>query len=158
MAVEEEREALGRRAVAGFEDSAAAGATKVSDLKKLKLGAQVGTTSYTAAKDQIAPTTEVAVYDTNDLAVQALKNKQVDGIVVDLPTAFFMTATQLDDGVIVGQLPAKGGAQEQFGAVLDKGSALTPCITSAVDGLRSDGTLDKLVSQWLSTQGAPELK
>jgi polar amino acid transport system substrate-binding protein len=42
--------------------------------------------------------------------------------------------------------------------VLDKGSALTPCITSAVDGLRSDGTLDKLVSQWLSTQGAPELK
>lgn len=130
----------------------------MADLKSAKLGAQVGTTSYTAAKDQIAPTTEVAVYDTNDLAVQALKNKQVDGIVVDLPTAFFMTATQLDDGVIVGQLPAKGGAQEQFGAVLDKGSALTPCITSAVDGLRSDGTLDKLVSQWLSTQGAPELK
>ncbi|MCA0335281.1 MAG: ABC transporter substrate-binding protein [Actinobacteria bacterium] len=147
-----------RQTVITYKGSPIDGKTAVADLKSAKLGAQVGTTSYTAAKDQIAPTTEVAVYDTNDLAVQALKNKQVDGIVVDLPTAFFMTATQLDDGVIVGQLPAKGGAQEQFGAVLDKGSALTPCITSAVDGLRSDGTLDKLVSQWLSTQGAPELK
>jgi len=147
-----------RQAVITYKGSPIDGKTSVADLKGAKFGAQVGTTSYTAAKEQIAPSQEVAVFDTNDLAVQALKNKQIDGIVADLPTAFYMTAAQLDNGVIVGQLPSASGTPEQFGAVLDKGSSLTACITQAVDALRADGTLDKLVAQWLSTQGAPELK
>lgn len=145
-----------RQTVITYKGSSIDGKTSVADLKGAKLGAQVGTTSYTAATQQIAPTEQVAVFDTNDLAVQALKNQQIDGIVVDLPTGFYMTAAQLDDGVIVGQLPAQG-TPEQFGAVLDKGSSLTPCVTAAVDALRADGTLDKLVGEWLSTQGAPEL-
>jgi polar amino acid transport system substrate-binding protein len=147
-----------RQTVISYQGSPIDGKTAVADLKDAKLGAQVGTTSYTAAKEQIAPSQEVAVFDTNDLAVQALKNKQIDGIVADLPTAFYMTSAQLDDGVIVGQLPPVGSTPEQFGAVLDKDSPLTACVTQAVDGLRADGTLDKLVSEWLSTQGAPELK
>jgi polar amino acid transport system substrate-binding protein len=147
-----------RQAVITYKGSPIDGRTTVADLKGAKLGAQVGTTSYNAAKDQIAPSQEVAVFDTNDLAVQALQNKQIDGIVADLPTAFYMTAAQLDDGVIVGQLPNTGSTPEQFGAVLDKGSPLTACISQAVDALRADGTLDTLVAQWLSTQGAPELK
>lgn len=146
-----------RQTVITYHGSPIDGKTTVADLKSAKLGAQVGTTSYTAADEQIAPTEKVAVFDTNDLAVQALQNKQIDGIVADLPTAFYMTAAQLDDGVIVGQLPAVGDT-EQFGAVLDKGSPLTACVTGAVDALRADGTLDKLVAEWLSTQGAPELK
>lgn len=145
-----------RQAVITYQGSPIDGKTKIADLVGAKLGAQVGTTSYDAATEQIKPTTPVAVYDTNDLAVQALKNKQIDGIVVDVPTAFYMTAAQLDHGVIVGQLPSAGHT-EQFGAVLDKGSRLTPCISRAVDALRSDGTLKKLEQQWLSTQGAPEL-
>ena len=147
-----------RQAVITYKGSPIDGKTSVADLKDAKLGAQVGTTSYTAATEQIKPSQDVAVFDTNDLAVQALQNKQIDGIVADLPTAFYMTAAQLDDGVIVGQLPAVGSTPEQFGAVLDKGSPLTACITQAVDALRADGTLDTLVAQWLSTQGAPELK
>ena len=146
-----------RQAVITYKGSPIDGKTTVADLKGAKLGAQVGTTSYDAAKDQVQPTADVAVFDTNDLAVQALKNKQSDGIVADLPTAFYMTAAQLDDGVIVGQLPLQG-EPEQFGAVLDKGSPLTACVTQAVDALRENGTLDTLVTTWLSTQGAPELK
>jgi polar amino acid transport system substrate-binding protein len=135
-----------------------AGAKSVAELKDAKLGAQVGTTSYTAITEQIQPSQRAAVYDTNDLAVQALKNGQVDGIVVDLPTAFYMTAAQLDDGVIVGQLPAGSAQADQLGMVLAKGSALTPCVSQAVDALKSDGTLDKLESQWLSKpDGAPRL-
>jgi polar amino acid transport system substrate-binding protein len=147
-----------RQAVITYKGSPIDGKTTVADLKDAKLGAQVGTTSYIAVKEQIKPDQTIAVFDTNDLAVQALKNKQIDGIVADLPTAFYMTAAQLDDGVIVGQLPAAGASPEQFGAVLDKGSPLTACISQAVDALRADGTLDTLVAQWLSTQGAPELK
>ena len=133
------------------------GATSVADLADAKLGAQVGTTSYTAITDQIQPSEEPAVFDTNDQAVQALKNGQIDGIVVDLPTAYFMTAVQLDDGLIVGQLPLPDGEPEQFGAVLAKGSALTGCISGAVDALRDDGILDQISQEWLAQQGAPEL-
>ena len=133
------------------------GATSVAELADAKLGAQVGTTSYTAITDQIQPSEDPAVFDTNDQAVQALNNGQIDGIVVDLPTAFFMTAVQLDDGMIVGQLPLADGEPEQFGAVLGKDSPLTGCITGAVDALREDGTLDQLNEEWLAQQGAPEL-
>ncbi|HSU34520.1 MAG TPA: ABC transporter substrate-binding protein [Propionibacteriaceae bacterium] len=134
------------------------GATSVAALKEAKLGAQVGTTSYTAITDQIQPTEKPAVYDTNDLAVQALKNGQVDGIVVDLPTAFYVSAAQLDDGTIVGQLPPGSGTPDQFGLVLAKGSSLTSCVSQAVDALKSDGTLADLEAQWLAgTDGAPVL-
>ncbi|QSR31652.1 amino acid ABC transporter substrate-binding protein [Nocardioides sp. S5] len=133
------------------------GVTSIADLADAKLGAQVGTTSYTAITDQIQPAEEPAVFDTNDQAVQALNNGQIDGIVVDLPTAYFMTAVQLDDGTIVGQLPLPDGEPEQFGAVLDKGSPLTDCVSGAVDALREDGILDQIGQEWLAQQGAPEL-
>jgi polar amino acid transport system substrate-binding protein len=133
------------------------GATSLADLADAKLGAQVGTTSYTAITDQIQPSQDPAVFDTNDQAVQALKNGQIDGIVVDLPTAYYMTAVQLDDGKIVGQLPLPEGEPEQFGAVLAKDSPLTDCVSSAVDALREDGILDQINQEWLAQQGAPEL-
>jgi polar amino acid transport system substrate-binding protein len=133
------------------------GVTSIADLADAKLGAQVGTTSYTAIIDQIQPSEEPAVFDTNDQAVQALNNGQIDGIVVDLPTAYFMTAVQLDDGTIVGQLPLPDGEPEQFGAVLDKDSPLTDCVSGAVDALREDGILDQIGQEWLAQQGAPEL-
>jgi polar amino acid transport system substrate-binding protein len=146
-----------RQAVVTYKGSPIDGKTTVADLKGAKLAAQVGTTSYKAITDQVQPSQDPAVFDTNDLAVQALKNKQIDAVVVDVPTAFYMVAAQLDDGVIVGQLP-QAGAAEQFGAVLDKDSTLTPCVTKAVDALRVDGTLEKLQQQYLANAGAPELK
>jgi polar amino acid transport system substrate-binding protein len=146
-----------RQAVVSYQGSAIDGKTTVADLASAKLGAQVGTTSYKAIKDQIKTTAQPAVFDTNDLAVQALKNESIDGIVVDLPTAFYMTAAQLDNGVIVGQLPSTG-TPEQFGAVLDLGSPLTACVSQAVDALRANGTLDRFAAQWLTAAGAPELK
>ncbi len=146
-----------RQTVITTEGSPIDGATSLADLKDAKLGAQVGTTSYVAITDQIQTSEQAAPYDTNDQAVQALENGQIDGIVVDLPTAYYMTAAQLDAGVIVGQLPAASGDVEQFGAVLDKGSPLTQCVTQAVDALREDGTLDQLAEEWLAQQGAPEL-
>ncbi len=136
-----------------------AGATSIAQLKGAKLGAQVGTTSLDALNAQIAPTTKAAVFSTNDDAKLALQNGQIDGLVVDLPTAFYITGAELDNGKIVGQLPASGGTPEQFGAVLDKGSPLTGCVSTAVDQLRTAGTLAALEKEWLASAGtAPELK
>jgi polar amino acid transport system substrate-binding protein len=146
-----------RQAVITTAGSKIANAKSVADLVDAKLGAQVGTTSYTALRDIIKPKQAPGVYDSNDLAVQALKNKQLDGIVVDLPTGFYMTAAQLDNGKIVGQLPASSDKPEQFGFVLEKGSKLTACLSQAVDALRGDGTLTRLQEQFLTSEGAPEL-
>ncbi|MET7850971.1 ABC transporter substrate-binding protein [Streptomyces avermitilis] len=148
-----------RQAVIALKSSKAAKAEGVADLKGLKLGAQVGTTSLDYINDVVKPTQEPAAYAKNDQAKSALKNGQVDAIVVDLPTAFYITAAEVTDAKIVGQFENQGAAPEQFGLVLDKGSALTSCVTSAVDALRKDGTLAKIEKQWLSEAvDAPVLK
>lgn len=145
------------QAVVTLEGSPAAGATTLAQLQGVRLGAMVGTTSLTAAQESIAPTTDVAVYNDNDQVKQALESGLVDAIVVDLPTALYMTAAELDGGVLVGQLPDSAGG-DAFGLVLDKGSALTGPVTDAVDALRADGTLAELEARWLTdAAGAPVL-
>lgn len=142
------------QAVVAIASSPAAGVTTLDGLEGLKLGAQVGTTSYTAAQ-AIDP--GVAVFNNNDDGKAALSNGQIDGLVVDLPTAFAVQA-ELPGGVIVGQLPAGTEKKEQFGIVLDKGSSLTPCVSTAVDTLGDDGELFKLQKVWLTGAGnAPVL-
>jgi polar amino acid transport system substrate-binding protein len=130
--------------------SAAEGATSIADLKDLRIGAQVATTSLDALEEVIEPNTEPVVFNTNDDAKLALQNGQVDAIVTDLPTAFFITAAELDDGVIVGQLDTGDESGDQFGLLLEKDSPLTDCVSQAVDALREDGTLDDLEQEWLA--------
>jgi polar amino acid transport system substrate-binding protein len=130
--------------------SAADGATGVADLKALRVGAQVATTSLQVLTDVIDPDAGPVVFNSNDDAKLALQNGQVDAIVVDLPTAFYITAAELDNGKIVGQLENSGDGGDQFGLLLEKGSALTDCVTQAVDALRDNGTLAGLETKWLS--------
>jgi len=145
------------QAVVTIKSSPAAKVTTVAGLRDLRLGAQVGTTSYDAAK-AVGAKVPINVYNNNDDAKAALTNGQIDALVLDLPTAF-QVQSELTDGVIVGQLPSSTDKPEQFGIVLDKGSALTSCVSGAVDALRSDGTLAKLQQQWLAEAGnAPVLK
>lgn len=147
------------QAVIALGKSKAAGVTDIAGLKGLKIGAQVGTTSYDAIVDQIKPSSKPAVFNTNDDAVKALQNGQIDALVTDLPTAFYITAAQVQGSKIVGQLPTGSGTPEQFGMVLDKGSALTDCVSKAVDAVKADGTLDAITKQWLTADaGAPVLK
>jgi len=134
-----------------------ASATTISELASFKLGAQVGTTSYSLIVDTIKPTAEPSVYDTNDAAIEALKAKQIDGIVVDLPTADFMTNVQLENGVAVGKFDLATG--EHFSLVLAKGSPLTACVNDAIATLTDDGTLAGFVTKWLPFQdGVPAFK
>ena len=138
--------------------SKAASAKSLADLKGLKLGAQVGSTSYTAITDVIRPSSQPKVYDDNDKAKLALKNGQVDAIVVDLLTGLYLTDVELKGGVMIGKLPLDQGRPEQLGMVLAKGSPLTGCVSGAVDALRKDGTLAGLEKRWLKeATGTAEL-
>jgi polar amino acid transport system substrate-binding protein len=148
------------QAVVTTKGSKAAGVKDLAGLTGLKLGAQVGTTSYLAITNVIKPSSAPKVFDDNDKAKLALANGQIDALVVDLPTALYLAAADLKDGVVVGQVPsAVSGTVEQFGMVLEKGSSLTPCVSQAVDALRADGTLKTLETTWLTdAAGAPLLK
>jgi polar amino acid transport system substrate-binding protein len=132
-------------------------AQSTADLQQYKLGAQIGTTSYQYITEFIKPSKQPAVFDTNDAAVAALKNGQIDGLVVDLPTAFYVTAAQVPNSKIVGQFPT-GNAGERFGMVFEKGNKLVGCVNAALIQLKHDGTLEKLQEKWLAkVGGAPIL-
>src|SRR3954453_23322029 len=131
----------------------------IKGLAGYKLGAQLGTTSYAFIKGQIKPTQQPAVFNSNAAAVLALKNKQIDGLVVDLPTAFFVTAVQVPNGKILGQFDNKGKTTDRFGVVLAKGHPLAACVNKAITTLRANGTLKNLQRLWLAkATGAPILK
>ncbi len=139
------------QAVITTESSPAAGATSIADLQGFLIGAQVGTTSFDAIEQQIQPTAGAQVFNTNDDAKLALESGQVDAIVVDLPTAFYLTGVELTGGLIIGQLPkADGKSGDEFGLVLAKDSPLTAEVTAAVDALRDDGTLQAIADEWLA--------
>ena len=131
-----------------------AAAKSIADLASYQFGAQAGTTSYDTIVNVIKPTKEPRVYDSNDAAITALNNKQIDGLVVDLPTAFYVTAAQMDNGVIVGQFPPTGGEQEHFSLVLARGSALTACVNGALAAMKADGSLGAITKEWMSDKAS----
>jgi polar amino acid transport system substrate-binding protein len=146
------------QAVVGRKGKPIASVRSVAGLRKFKLGAQLGTTSYQYIVRSIKPSSQPLVYKTNDLAVQALKNGLIDGIVVDLPTAFYVTAVQVSDGAIVGQFPS-GTSKEGFGLVLQKGNPLVTCVNKALDRLWTNKAIKNLQRIWLAkATGAPVLK
>ena len=139
------------QAVVALADNPVASVTSTADLAKYRFGAQTGTTSYKTITDVIKPTAEASLYKSNDAAISGLKAKQIDAIVVDLPTAFYMAAAQLDNGKVVGQFPAPSGADaEHFSVVLSKGSPLTTCINGAIKAITDDGSLAAITKEWLS--------
>jgi polar amino acid transport system substrate-binding protein len=132
----------------------------IKGLASFKLGAELGTTSYAFIKSRIKPSQTPAVYNSNAAAVLALKNKQIDGLVVDLPTAFYVSAVQVPNSKILGQFENRGGATtDRFGVVLQKHNPLTSCVDRAITSLRKSGTLTKLQRLWLAkATGAPILR
>jgi polar amino acid transport system substrate-binding protein len=146
------------QAVVTYKGSAIEGKTTIAELKGSKLGVAVATTSLDYVKDQIG--VEPQVFNDNAAAVTALINGQIDGIVLDLPSAFYVSAVQIEDGngLILGQLPSTGEG-DNFGLLLAKDSPLTSCVSQAVDAIKADGSLDAITATWLGTDaGAPVLK
>jgi polar amino acid transport system substrate-binding protein len=139
------------QALVAVEGTPITDAGSIADLTEFKLGAPVGTTSFDYIEQNIQPSQEPAVYDTLNDSVTALNNGQVDGIVVDLPTGFYLAdpfVQEVKDGVIVGQF-ATAGEQEYFGMVFEDGNTLVECVNRALETLGEDGTLDAIQQEWL---------
>ncbi len=136
--------------VIALKDSPVADATSIADLADFRLGAQTGTTSLTAIRDVIKPDQQPLVFQDTNAAKQALQNGQVDAILADVPTAYYITAVEIPQGEIVGQFQPETGEQEQFGMLFEKGSSLVPCVDAALAAMRADGSLDAIEKKWLS--------
>jgi len=133
-----------------------ADATTLADLKTFKLGAQIGTTSYQYIVDTIQPDQDPAVFDRSVDVIQALNNEQIDGYLVDAPTAYVnVLIGQAENGVVVGQFANNG---EYFGMTFDKDSPLVECVNLAIEELTSDGTLADLQAKWLENLDYPVIK
>jgi polar amino acid transport system substrate-binding protein len=144
------------QAVVALKDSEAAQAKSLAELQDAKIGVQISTTSLEAVEEEIEPSSKPEVFNSSNDVVTALKNEQIDAVVVDLPTALYLTAVQVPQAAVVGQFSAPGG--DQWGALLEKESALTSCVSQAVEALKSSGELEKITRRWMSqAAGAPEL-
>jgi len=145
------------QAIVALEGSAAEGATTVADLVDVKFGAQAGTTSLAFIDEVIQPSQDVFVYDDNVGAKAALEANQIDAAVFDLPTALFVSGVEIEGSLVVGQFPADaGGTTDEFGFVLEKDSALTPCVDVAITAITDSGELDAITQEWLADfTGAP---
>jgi polar amino acid transport system substrate-binding protein len=134
------------QALLGFSDSEIAGATSIDELKAYRLGARVGTTSLDFINDVIAPDTEPLVYDTNADAKAAFDAGQLDGLVLDLPTAFFVSAVEIEGSTVIAQFPASEEEPEQFGMLFEEGNPLRDCVNEALANI----DLDAIQQEWLS--------
>jgi polar amino acid transport system substrate-binding protein len=144
------------QAVVGIKGTPITKAKSIAALKPFTLGAAIGTTSYNYITRYIRPSEKPKVYDTNNDAVTAMKNKQIDGLVVDFPSTGYITGVQVPTSTVVGRLPTKG-TRERFGMVFEKGSTLDSCVNRALAAMRANGTLTRLEKRWLAG-GAPLLK
>ena len=146
------------QAVITVEGSPAASATSLADLEGLLIGAASGTTSFDAIEETINPSAGAQAFNNNDDAKLALETGQIDALVVDLPTAFYLTGVELTGGIIIGQLPASAGVSDEWGLVLSKDSPLTEAVNEALQNLIDSGRLQEIIDQWLGQdQGAPDL-
>jgi polar amino acid transport system substrate-binding protein len=148
------------QALVSLKGAPIAKAKSQADLKQYRLGAQLGTTSLDYINDNIQPDKDARVYDTSADVVAALNAKQIDGIVVDLPTAFFLVgAEEVKNGTVVGQFPGAAGEQEHFGMLFEEGNPLRDCVNDALSELKDDGTLEQIQQEWLSEKtSAPVLQ
>ena len=147
------------QAVITLKDSPAAGATSLEELAGYKLGAQTGTTSLTAIRDIIQPDEDPLVFEDTNVAKQAMQNGQVDAILADLPTAFYISAVEIPGSRLIGQFQPETGEQEEFGLLFEQGSELLPCVNQALESIKDDGTLDAIEQEWLSdVVNVPELQ
>jgi polar amino acid transport system substrate-binding protein len=143
------------QAVIAKKSAPAANAASLADLKDAQIGVQIGTTSLDAVNASIQPSKQPKVFDDSNATVTALKQDQVEAVVTDLPTALFLTAVEIPSAKVVGQFSAPGG--DTWGALLEKDSPLTPCVSKAISDLKDSGQLDKITEQWMGSETAPEL-
>ena len=124
----------------------------LDNLGEKMIGTQRGTTGYIYASD--TPENggygedHVSGYDNGATAVQALVNGQVDAVIIDeAPAKEYVAA---NEGLTI--LPGNW-VEEQYCAAVNQGNeALLNAINTALNELMEDGTVDEIISKYISAE------
>jgi polar amino acid transport system substrate-binding protein len=117
-----------------------------AELRSYVYGDQIGTTSLAFINDKLQPSQQTQVFDTLNDVKSALQDGRIQALVVDTPTAQYISTSQIPHSVMVGQFPGGG---EHYGLLFAKGDPLVGCVNKAISALRADGTLARLQHQYL---------
>lgn len=111
----------------------------------LILGAQLGTTNAQLGEELVGGE-RLRLYDTFNAAVLALRNGDVDGVIIDGVTA--EAFAQQYAGELVVEIT--GLSSDPLGLVFQEGDPLLDAFNEGLAQIREDGTLQELVATWFA--------
>jgi polar amino acid transport system substrate-binding protein len=121
--------------------------TGLADARRLRFGVQRDTSGAAYLERTLHPAEPARAFDSTTAAFMALRAGQVDAVMSDVPIV--LDAARTYPGLVVaGQFKT----DEQYGAVLAKGSPNTPALSAVIDQLRDDGVLDRLFQRYFPDQ------
>jgi polar amino acid transport system substrate-binding protein len=106
--------------------------------------ARQSTTEAAFVTDVIRPDAPLQLAADEEAELAAVRAGEVDGALMDLPTALVLTNGDADLATV-----SRFDRTEQYGVVLPKSSANTEAVNKDLASMRADGTLDDLDSRWL---------
>lgn len=123
-------------------------------------GADASTTAVPMLNEIVQPERDALLYGDNVDVTAAMQAGQIDAALFDLPTALYLSAVVLDDGVILGQFPAdRSQNPDQFGLLMEDGNPLRECVDAAITELVESGELAAIETQWLQdATGVPVIE
>ena len=122
--------------------------TGPDDLKGATVGVQLGTTGDIYVSDLEADGTTVERYNKGFEAVQALSQGKIDAVVIDgEPAKTFVAETE---GI---KMLDEAFTEEEYAIAVKKGNTeLLDKINGALGELKADGTLDKIVAEYIKAE------
>ncbi|MEM9754812.1 MAG: transporter substrate-binding domain-containing protein, partial [Pseudomonadota bacterium] len=129
-------------------------------LQGLVWGADANTTAVPMLAEMIGPERDPLLYGDNTDVTAAMQAGQIDAALFDLPTALFLAAVVVEDGVILGQFPAERSENpDQFGLLMEDGNPLRECVDAAIAALGESGALAEIEAEWLQdATGVPVIE
>ena len=118
----------------------------LADLKNMSLCAQSATTGLDYAQHQLHAS-HIQIFTKTAAAFAALQVGRCDAFIMDVPIIASQKKTKPSAyGPVAGQIIT----HEQYGAVMAKGSKLTPDVSAAIRALTKNGTIAKLQQKWFA--------
>jgi polar amino acid transport system substrate-binding protein len=141
-------------AVVALRKSPIADVASIADLRGARLGVLSSNAAGPFVNEVVQPAQPPQLFTDTAALRSALKTGVIDGIAVDLPTAYYLTAVELPRGKIVGQFLARAG-DGGFGLVFQQGNPLVRCVDRVLDQLKASGELQDIQNRWLAGDKAP---
>lgn len=125
------------------------GIRSVADLSGKKIGGQIGTTGYFAAKEIEGATAQT--YDEVGMAIEDLFNGRIDAVICDDPIAadFALQQAQYSKALTIGfVIPTE--TSEEFGIAVQKGNTeLLELVNKGLAAIKESGEYDIIRAKWI---------